>query len=306
MSKNKANNQMKNLYTSEMYKRQCVSLAMNVFNIKYLDEVAPYMDYSYVNKRLVYDGTIAFFWDEYLGLLALPYVNMGKLDLYNRPIDIQVIGRNGYSRILKKGEYVIMWDNMSHEPLIGDIIQYSTRIADITRTIDINVSQMRTPRLWKTKTENAKTIQDVIDGVSANNEAITTYDNLEIDDTTLVLAPAPYVSGELSELKDKIWNEFLRLIGIANTSFQKKERNIRDEVFISQAGTIASRFTRFNARVDAINKINEKWGEFMVNKLEVEYYDGLPTTLQTENEEGYYGEEYVETTSNLSNESDNS
>ena len=305
MSKDKAKNQLKNLKTSEMYKRQCISLAMNVFNIKYLDEVAPYMDYSYVNKKLIYNGAIAFFWDEYLGLLALPYRNMGKLDLYNRPIDIQVIGRNGYSRTLKKGEYVIMWDNMSHEPLIYDILQYSDRIAEITRTIDINISQMRTPRLWKTKTENAKTIEDLIDGVSANNEAITTYDNLEIDDTTIVLAPAPVVFPQLAEEKDKLWNEFLRLIGIANSSFQKKERNIRDEVFISQAGTIASRFTRFNARVDAVNKINEKWGEFMKNKLEVEYYDGLPTTLQIDDEEVDY-DGNVETHANISYESSRS
>ena len=302
MSKNKALNQMKNLATSEMYKRQCISLAMNVFNIKYLNEVAPYMDYSYVNKKLIYNGSIAFFWDEYLGLLALPYRNMGKLDLYNRPIDIQVIGRNGYNRLLKKGEYVIMWDNRSHEPLIRDIIQYSDRIAEITRTIDINIAQQRTPRLWKTKTENAKTIEDLIEGVSSNNEAITTYDNLEIDDTTVVLAPAPVVFDKLAEEKDKIWNEFLRLIGIANTSFQKRERNIRDEVFISQAGTIASRFTRFNARVDAIDKINEKWGDKMGYKLEVEYYDGLPTTLNTESEVEY-NDEYVETTTDVSNES---
>ena len=299
MSKDKAKNQLRNIATSDMYRKQCVSLAMNVFNIKYLNEVAPYMDFSYVNKKLVYTGSIAFFWDEYLGLLALPYRNMGKLDLYNRPIDIEVFGKNGYSRILKKGEYVIMWDNMSHEPLIRDIIQYSDRIADITRTIDINIAQMRTPRFWKTKTENQKTIENLINGVSANNDVILTYDNLEIDDTTVVLAPAPVVFPQLAEEKDKIWNEFLRLIGIANSSFQKKERNIRDEVFISQAGTIASRFTRFNARVDAINKINEKWGEFMEHKLEVEYFDGLPTTLQTE--EVDYNDD-MEINSNISNE----
>ena len=303
MSKINAINQINNLKTSVMYKRQCISLAMNVFNIKYLNEVAPFMDYSYVNKKLIYNGSIAFFWDEYLGLLALPYRNLGKLDLYNRPIDIEVIGRNGYNRKLKFGEYVIMWDNRSKEPLIEDILQYSERLADITRTMDINISQQRTPRLWKTKTENEKTITDLINGVSANNEVITTYDNIEIDDTTVVLAPAPVVFDKLAEQKDKIWNEFLRLIGVANSSFQKKERNIRDEVFISQAGTIASRYTRFNARVDAIDKINEKWGDKMGYKLEVEYFDGLPTTLIEE--EGVYGED-VDITTNISDESDNS
>lgn len=300
MSRKNGISQIDNLKTTEMYKRQYVSLAENVFNIKKLNEVAPYMDYSYVNHELVYKGCIAFFMDEYLGLLALPFVNMGKLDLYGRPIDIQVIGRNGYHRELKEGEYVIMWDNRSKQALIYDILQYAERIAQIQRTMDINIAQQRTPRIWKTKTENKKTIDDLINGVSSNNEIITTYDNLELDDTTIVLSPAPFVADKLAEQKDKIWNEFLRLIGIANSSFQKKERNIRDEVFISQAGTIASRFTRFNSRVDAIDKINKKWNL----DLEVEYYDGLPTTLKEEDD--INGEEYLETESNISDESGDS
>ena len=292
--------QISNIKTTEMYKKQFISLAENVFNIKNLEKYAPFMDYSYVNKELVYKGCIAFFMDEYLGLLALPYVNLGKLDLYGRPIDIQVIGRNGYTRKLKYGEYVLMWDNRSKQPLIYDILQYAERTAQIQRTMDINIAQQRTPRFWKTKTENKKTIEDLINGVSANDEAITTYDNLNLDETSIVLSPAPFVADKLGEQKDKIWNEFLRLIGIANSSFQKKERNIRDEVFISQAGTIASRFTRFNARVDAINKINEKWNL----DLEVEYYDGLPTTLKEEEVE--YENVYDGDNEGVSNESDNS
>ena len=300
MSRRNGISQINNVKTTEMYKRQFVSLAENVFNIKNLEQYAPFMDYSYVNQELVYKGRIAFFMDEYLGLLALPYVNLGKLDLYGRPIDIQVIGKNGYTRKLNFGEYVIMWDNRSKQALIYDILQYAERVSLLQRTIDINVAQQRCPRIWKTKTENRKTIEDLIDGISANNEAILTYDNLEIDDTSAILQPAPFVADKLSEQKDKIWNEFLRLIGIANSSFQKKERNIRDEVFISQAGTIASRFTRFNSRVDAITKINEKWGL----DLEVEYYDGLPTTLKEEEVE--YEEMGNGLESNISSQSDNS
>ena len=300
MSKRDGISQIDNIKTVEMYKRQFTSLACNVFNIKNLNEVAPFMDYSYVNRELVYKGSIAFFMDEYLGLLALPYVNIGKLDLYGRPIDIQVIGRNGYTRKLSQGEYVIMWDNRSKQALIYDILQYAERTAQIQRTIDINVAQQRCPRIWKTKTENLKTIKDLINGISSNNEAILTYDNLEIEDTTAILEPAPFVADKLSEQKDKIWNEFLRLIGIANTSFQKKERNIRDEVFISQAGTIASRFTRFNSRVDAIDKINKKWDL----NLEVEYYDGLPTTMTINEEDDNYEDDGFE--ANISDESNNS
>ena len=105
---------------------------------------------------------------------------------------------------------------------------------------------------------------------------------------------------KLSEEKDKTWNEFLRLIGICNTTYEKKERNIKDEVILSQAGTIASRYTRYNARIEAIDKINKM---FNMN-IEVGYYDGLPTSLDSEVSED--GEGNIQTTTNISSESSNS
>lgn len=103
---------------------------------------------------------------------------------------------------------------------------------------------------------------------------VIAYEDLDLDDTTLVLAPAPYVADKIDLHKEKNWNEFLRLIGIANMNFQKKERNIKDEVLASQGGTIASRYSRFEPRQKAIKQINEKFG----TEIEVKYYDGVPTT----------------------------
>ena len=134
------------------------------------------------------------------------------------------------------------------------------------------------------------------------NDTVITYDGVDLGDINLALAPAPYVTDKLSEEKDKTWNEFLRLIGICNTTFEKKERNIKDEVILSQAGTIASRYTRYNARIEAIDKINKM---FNMN-IEVGYYDGLPTSLDSEVSEDGQGQTNMETKSNLSSESTNS
>ena len=115
---------------------------------------------------------------------------------------------------------------------------------------------------------------------------VIAYEDLDLDDTTLVLAPAPYVADKIDLHKEKNWNEFLRLIGIANMNFQKKERNIKDEVLASQGGTIASRYNRFEPRKKAIEEINEKFGDlYLLNgkkviekEIEVKYYDGVPTS----------------------------
>ena len=78
-------------------------------------------------------------------------------------------------------------------------------------------------------------------------------------------------------------------------NFQKKERNIKDEVLASQGGTIASRYSRFEPRKKAIDLINEKFGDkykldgtkVLEEKIEVSYYDGIPSSVK-EFEEEYY------------------
>lgn len=284
------NSQLTNFKTYEMYKRQLLTLAENVFEFKNLPN---FIDVAFLNKVLLRQGSIAFFVDEVMGLLALPYISMGKLDVYSRPIKIQVYGQNGYSKVLNQDEFVIMYDNNGRYPLWLDILQYAERIALDTRTTDINIAQQKTPRFWKTSSEKVKSVQDIINNVDGLENTVLSYDNIDLDDTTLVLAPAPFVADKIDIHKEKDWNEFLRLIGIANMNFQKKERNIKDEVLASQGGTVASRFSRFQPRQNAINEINRKFenvvlenGEkALLKKLEVSYYDGLPTTEETEEKE---------------------
>lgn len=49
-------------------------------------------------------------------------------------------------------------------------------------------------------------------------------------------------------------------LGISNINIQKKERLITDEVTRNQGGTIASRYSRLQARREAVDKINAMFG----------------------------------------------
>lgn len=279
------NSQISNWMTYQMYLRQFLTLAENVF---IYDNMPDYIDTAYLNKTLVRQGAIAFFYDDVLEkVLALPYTSIGSLDVYNRPKRIQVYGRNGYTNTLKEGDFVIMYDNNGRYPIYIDILQYTERYANITKTMDINIAQQKTPRIWKTSTEKEKTVKDLANEVDGNIEKIVTYDNINLDDIELILAPAPFVTDKLQDQKDKIWSEFLRLIGISNLSFQKKERNISDEIQAMQGGTIASRYERFEPRKKAIEEINKKFNL----QIKVEYYDGIPTDKK-ENNEDLEDEEY--------------
>lgn len=290
MSRSK-NSQITNYYTYLMKLRQCRSLAENVFCYENMPEM---IDVAYMNAVLVNKGAIAFFKDEIMGLIALPFSISGKLDVYGRPQRIIAYGKNGYNKPLNKGEFVIMYDNYGRYPLILDIYQYAERMAELERTKDINIRQQRTPRIWQTSDEKMRTLKDILNNVDAYADDVIAYDSFAIDEINGVLLPAPFVADKLQDEKEKLWNEFLRLIGVSNVSIQKKERNIKDEISASNGGTIASRFNRFEPRKKALEQIKNK---FDID-IKVSYYDGLPTNMQEA--EDYTESEVFENVSNVS------
>lgn len=291
MNKKLVNSQLTNALTYTKVRRKMVMLASNVFNFKNLEEYAPNIDKDYINRKLVYNGAVAWFYDEELGLLALPFNIKGKPDVYGNPTSIEVIGSNGYHKSLSvtKGEAIIMYDNSGRYPLINDIIQDAERIALCKRVQDVNISHQKNSRIWKTDKSREKTVQDLLNRVDGNVENVVAYDNVDIDTLTSTLAVVPYIANDIDEHIRTLWEEFYAHIGISSVLVNKKERLIKDEMRASQGGTIASRFIRFTPRVEALNKINKKWN---VN-IELEYYDGLPTTLEEANDTPYVEEEEV-------------
>lgn len=274
MKKKLINSQITNMKTYVMYREEMLTLAENVFEFKNLPE---YIDVSYLNKVLLRNGSIAFFKDDVLGVIALPYDVIGNFDIYGRPQTIKARAANGtYYKQLEKDEFVIMYDNNGRYSIFMDICQMAERIALSKRTIDVNIVQQRTPRIWKTSQDKKRTLEDMLADIDGMMENIATYESIDIDDMNVLLAPAPYVADKIDEHLDKEWAEFYRLIGVANLIEQKKERMIKDEMSASQGGTIASRFSRFEPRKRAIEAINKKFG----TNIEVSYYDGEPSTIK--------------------------
>lgn len=269
------NSQLSNARTYQMYFRQMLCLAENVFEFEGLNR---FIDVSYLNKTLMRKGSIAWFKDDILGgVIALPYRSLTTLDIYGRPKKIEVFSKaNNYHRILKKSEFVIMYDNNGRYPLYLDIAQMAERIANCVRTQDINVSQQKTPRIWKTTQDKLSSLKALLNNVDANVESIVTQNGEDmkvLDDLECILNPAPYVTDKIDLHLKELWAEFFRLIGVANLQEQKRERVIQDEMIASQGGTIASRYSRYQPRANAIEKINEKFG----TNISVKYYDGEPS-----------------------------
>ena len=274
MNRKLINNQLTNLTTYNMYITQLKMIAQNVF---VFDKLPKTLNKRFINKTLLNRGSIAFFNDEYLGgLIALPFENKSmKLDAYDEPMQITVRSNSGYTRTLKEDEFVIMYDNDVRTNIIPFLLQYAERLSICMRTCDVNIAQQRTNRYWKTSNSGLNNLKNNLNMIDTFQETIITYKNLnQITESTACVEPAPYVADKIDLHYEKIWNEFLRFVGVSNLSYTKKERNIRDEINAMQGGTVISRLDRYSPRKEAVEKINELFS----TDIQVKYYDGLPTT----------------------------
>lgn len=282
-----------NLATYFLYERIMLTIAEN-FGI--FEGLSDYIDESYLKKTLVRNGSIAFFFDEYLeDVICLPYVSVSKLDVYNRPTKIQCFGFDGYvSRVLNVNEYVIMYDNEGRYPLFQDITQYAVRIANMMRTIDININQQKTPRFFKMSKEQELTCKNIMRKIDNNEDMFITFDNVpELSNFESVLAPAPYVSDKIRLQINELWNDFLTLVGIVNVNNEKKERMLTDEISFAQTKNIACINNRLQPRLKAIREIKKRFGieykfkyagEGLVNEL---LYNDISDSFRFSSESSY-------------------
>lgn len=277
--------QLSNLKTLAMCRRQMFSIAQNRIQYPNLND---YIDMKYVNRCLFKQGVVASFIDDVLGHLILPFQNVGVLDCYGRPTSIMCYGLNGYhSKILNRDEFVLLYDTTGEYPIIYDVEQYAERMALDIRTMDINIGQQKTPRIFTTSNENKMTVQNLMNNIDACENEVIAYDNIEINALNAILAPAPYIADKVNEHKREIWSEFLRFIGVTDITIQKKERLIKDEVNYSQGGTIIGRYASAYPR--------DIWKEQCKEKLGIDvdwhFYDNLNTDLSlTDNNTG--GDDY--------------
>lgn len=284
MAKKRIPTQLSNLKTLQMYRRQMFNITENRIQYSYL---SAYVDMKYVNRCLFRQGVVASFIDDVLGHLILPFQNVGVLDCYGRPTTIICYGLNGYrSKVLTRDEFVLLYDTTGEYPLIYDVEQYAERMALDVRTMDINIGQQKTPRIFTTSSGNEMTVKNIINNIDSCENEVLAYSNQEIDDLNAVLAPAPFIADKVNEHKREVWSEFLRLIGVTDITIQKKERLIKDEVNYSQGGTIIGRYASAYPRDIWKQQCKEKLGI----DVDWHFYDNLNTDLSLIDSNG--GDDY--------------
>lgn len=242
-----------NKYTYHQYLNRLLELSVSMFDWSGLpDSVDP----RFLELTLFNDGQAVFFYDEIMGFLALQCISNGPFNVYRIPTRRRAYAVNGYQRDLTAADSVIIWNNYMHVNSVLDVIQFAKRLYNLDRIIDVNANAQKTPVLIQATEQQRLTLLNLYQKYDGNEPVIFGDKNLDINALKALSTGAPYVADKLYQLKTQIWNEALTYLGISNVSVEKKERLISDEVNRTQGGTIASRYSRLQARREACEQIN--------------------------------------------------
>ena len=218
------------------------------------------MDARFLELALYEQGFAVGFEDEVMGILGLQVIIGGQLTVYNEPIQRTAYANNGYQKTLSPKDSVICWNNRLRQPSHQVINYYAYKLYELDRTIDVNIRAQRTPVLVKATENQRLSMKNLYAQYDGFEPFIFGTDNLDINNIQAIKTDAPFVADKIQTQKEKIFNECLTYLGIANVSVSKKERLISDEVERGMGGTYASRNSALSMRQDFCNKMNDMFG----------------------------------------------
>lgn len=240
--------------TFRQYYNRLTELSISMFEWKNLPDT---VDPRYLELTLFTDGQAVFFKDEEIGFLALQNAKGGKFNVYRIPVNRRAYAVNGYQKDLTDKDSVIIFNNYLHNNSRLDVEMFARRLWNLDRAIDVNANAQKTPVLIQCDETQRLTMLNLYKKYDGNEPFIFGDKNLNPNAIKTLKTDAPYVADKLYQLKTQIWNEALTYLGISNINVTKKERLITDEVTRNQGGTIASRYSRLEARRDACRQINK-------------------------------------------------
>lgn len=262
------------------YFNRLVELSVSMFEWQGLPET---VDPRYLELHLFKNGSMIYFRDEVMGDLCLDCIANGQFDVYGNPISRRAYSSyNQYQKTLNESDSVIIWNNYLRQPSVLDVKMFAKRLYNLDRIIDVNANAQKTPVLVQGTEKQRLTLVNLYKEFDGNAPFIFGDKNLDLNSLRAISTNAPYVADKLYQLKTQIWNEALTYLGISNLNIQKKERMITDEVQRNQGGTIASRYSRLEARREAVDKINRMFG----TDISVDYREDFQITNENDTGEG--------------------
>lgn len=228
------------------------------------------IDEKWIERYLFLDGKCMFFKDDNVGLMVSKFTDSGILNFYDEPTELTPVATNYASfktevnssiRPYKNGtECVLIRNNDIMIPTRYTIRLYAMRLAEIQRTIDVNITAQQTPTLITCTDKQKFSLMQVYKKWKGHEPVIYGDKTLDTNSMNVLKTEAPIVFDKLQLQKHAIWNEVMTFLGIDNANQDKKERLVTNEVESNNGQIELSASCMLKAREQACKQINELFG----------------------------------------------
>ena len=138
----------------QMYLYRLMDYAISVFEWHGLPEG---VDERMMEYWLLQNGMVVFFKDDMLagtsvseeGYAVLPTMINGEWNIYNYPVDRRAYATDGYNKELTDEDSVLIFNDYLRVPMMPSLMLYAKRLAELDRTIDINVINQKATQILR-------------------------------------------------------------------------------------------------------------------------------------------------------------
>ena len=250
-----------------MYRRQLMGKCISRFTWEGLPNG---IDPRFIETTIFNNGYSVFYFDSFFEMyMAMPATISGPLDIQDNPTGYRVTRNGVYSRDVSASESVCIWGNQIRVPEIDVVLSYAARLAQIDRTIEIDLLNERNPMIVACSQDQRLTVQNLISKIYDGEPVVWGTENLAVDNISSMIGVFPLNqnagAGAVSSIKHmeskaKIWGEALTMLGIMNVNSEKRERMVVEEAAGNSGQVLASRESFMKPRQLACEQINEKFG----------------------------------------------
>lgn len=264
-----------------MYYEMLEQMACSVYR---WEGLPPEIDQRFLELTLFNRGLSVFFYDEaeYGAYFATMGAPSGTINMYQNPTSYIAYGSNGFHRYIKASDCAPIWNNYLRRPDINAMRIYARRLADIDRTIDVNLAEQKMPMFITCPESQRLTVENLMKQYMGNEPIVIGADGMfDPSQMQYLHSGAPFIVDKLLEAKFTIWAEIMTYLGIDNQNIQKAERVQTAEVQANSGQIEANRLIRLNCRRMACKEINRKYG--------LQVWCDFNKDISTENFNAIYG-----------------
>lgn len=250
--------QLNNMTFTDYYYRLML-LARSVFK---WDGLPPSINEKWVERILFLKGECVVYKDKNLGLIVTEFNNTNNVNMYNEYTEVAPFGVGftpSPANIIVSGDKangVLIRNNDECLSTSFFVKLFAYRLAEISRTIDINIHAQKTPTLILGSEKQKHTLKNLYKQWNGFEPVIYGDKSLDIDSIKVLKTDSPIVFPELQVQKQSVWNECLTFLGINNANTEKRERLITDEVEANNTHIDLSAGCLLKARERACEELN--------------------------------------------------